>query len=38
MDFLTAFAYGGIVLLIVVNAILVSRMDIRINDDEDQER
>jgi len=37
MDFLTAMAYWGIVLLIIVNAFLVSRMQIRIDDDEAQE-
>jgi hypothetical protein len=37
MDFLTAMAYWGILLLIIVNAILVSRMEITIHDDESQE-
>ena len=36
MDFLTAMAYWGIVLLIIVNATLVARMDIKIDDDETQ--
>lgn len=36
MDFLTAFPYWGILLLVFVNAVIVSRMDVRIHDsDED---
>jgi hypothetical protein len=35
MDFLTAFAYVGILLLILLNALLVSRLGITI-DDEDE--
>jgi len=38
MDFLTAMAYWGIILLIIVNAILVSKMDIRIETDDKEER
>jgi Ni,Fe-hydrogenase I cytochrome b subunit len=38
MDFLTAMAYWGIVLLIIVNVFLVSRMEVRIDDDEAPER
>jgi len=38
MDFFTAVAYWGIILLIIGNAVLVSRMEIRIDDDENQER
>ena len=36
MDFLTGFPYWGIVLLTVINALLVYRMDITI-EDSDQE-
>jgi hypothetical protein len=35
MDFLTGFPYWGIILLVVLNAIIVTRMDIRVDDDED---
>lgn len=35
MDFLTGFPYWGIILLVILNAIIVTRMDIRIDDDED---
>ena len=35
MDFLTAFPYWGILVLIVVNALIVMRMDVRIDDPED---
>ena len=35
MDFLTAAAYIGILVLILLNALLVSRMEIRINDEEE---
>jgi len=38
MDFLTAMAYWGIVLLIIVNAVLVSKMDIRIEADDNEEQ
>jgi len=34
MDFLTASAYLGIILLILVNAFMVSRMKVKIDDDE----
>jgi hypothetical protein len=34
MDFWTAAAYWSILLLIILNTILVSRMDIQIDDDE----
>ena len=37
MDFLTAMAYWGIILLIIVNAILVSKMDIKIETDDKEE-
>jgi hypothetical protein len=33
MDFLTGIAYWGILLLIIVNAILVSRMEIKIDEE-----
>jgi hypothetical protein len=36
MDFLTAFPYWGILLVIIVNAVIVSRMDVRIDDPEDK--
>lgn len=36
MDFLTAFPYWGIMLVIIVNAIIVSRMDIRIDEPQDK--
>ena len=36
MDFLTAMAYWGIVLLVLVNALLVSRMDVSIKEDEQE--
>ena len=32
MDFLTAFPYWGIVIVIIVNALIVSRMTIHITD------
>jgi hypothetical protein len=35
MDFLTSFPYWGIIVLVVVNALIVTRMDIRVDDDED---
>ena len=35
MDFLTAFPYWGILVLIVVNALIVMRMDVRIDDPDD---
>jgi hypothetical protein len=35
MDFLTSFPYWGILIVVVVNAVLVSRMDIRIDDEDD---
>ena len=34
MDFLTAFPYWAILLIVIVNAIVVSRMDIQIKDEE----
>ena len=36
MDFLTAFPYWGILVIIIINAILVSRMKISIQEEEDQ--
>jgi len=38
MDFPTAMAYWGIILLIIVNAILVSKMDVRIDIDDNEKR
>lgn len=35
MDFMTSLPYWGIAVVVVVNAILVSRMDIRIDDEDD---
>jgi len=35
MDFLTAFPYWAIIVIIVLNAWLVSRMDVHINEDEE---
>lgn len=35
MDFLTGMAYWGIILLVIVNALLVSRMNIEIDQDEE---
>lgn len=35
MDFLTSLPYWGIIVLIIINAIIVSRMDIKIDDPED---
>lgn len=34
MDFLTGMAYWGIIVLVVVNALIVSRMKVVIHDDE----
>ena len=34
MDFLTSAAYVGILLLVIVNALLVSRIQIKIRDDD----
>jgi hypothetical protein len=34
MDFWTAMAYWGILVLIILNTILVSRMEIKVDDDE----
>jgi len=34
MDFLTSFPYWGILIVIIINAIIVSKMDIRIDDEE----
>ncbi len=36
MDFLTGLPYWGILLLVVINAIIVSRMDITIDEEEEQ--
>jgi hypothetical protein len=35
MDFLTGFPYWGIIVLVVLNAIIVTRMDVRVDDDQD---
>jgi hypothetical protein len=35
MDFLTGLPYWGIAVVVIVNALVVIRMDIRIDDDED---
>jgi hypothetical protein len=35
MDFLTSFPYWGIIVLVVLNALIVTRMNIRVDDDED---
>ena len=35
MDFLTSLPYWGIIVLVVINAIIVSRMDIKIDDKEE---
>ncbi len=37
MDFLTGMAYWGILVLVVVNALIVSRMKVVIHDDESEE-
>lgn len=34
MDFLTGMAYWGIIVLVIVNALIVSRMKVVIHDDE----
>lgn len=36
MDFLTAFPYWGILVIILLNAWLVSRMTIKFEEDEDE--
>ena len=36
MDFLTSLPYWGIIVLVVINAIIVSHMDIKIDDQEDK--
>jgi len=35
MDFLTGMAYWGILILVLANAILVSRMNVSVRDDAD---
>ena len=35
MDFLTGFPYWGIIVLVILNAIIVTRMDVRVDDDQD---
>jgi hypothetical protein len=35
MDFLTSFPYWGILLLVAINAFVVTRMDVRVDDEED---
>ena len=37
MDFLTAFPYWGIIVVIAVNAVIVSRMTIRISEQPEDE-
>lgn len=37
MDFLTAFPYWGIIIVIAVNAVIVSRMTIRISEQPEDE-
>jgi hypothetical protein len=34
MGFLTSFPYWGIIVLVVLNAIIVTRMDIRVDDED----
>ena len=34
MDFLTGMAYWGIIVLVILNAVVVSRMKVEIRDDE----
>jgi hypothetical protein len=34
MDFLTSFPYWGIIVLVVLNAIIVTRMDIRVDNED----
>ena len=34
MDFLTGFPYWGIIVVIIINAFIVSKMDIRIDEEE----
>ncbi len=36
MDFLTGMAYWGIIVLVVVNGLIVSRMEVVIHDDESE--
>lgn len=38
MDFLTAFPYWGIIIVIAVNAVIVSRMTIRISEQPKDEK
>lgn len=37
MDMLTAFPYWGIIIVIVVNAVIVSRMTVHISEQRDEE-
>lgn len=37
MDFLTAFPYWGIIVVIVLNAVIVSRMTVRISEQPEDE-
>ena len=37
MDFLTAFPYVGIIIIIIINALVVSRMTIHITDHSEEE-
>ena len=37
MDFLTAFPYWGIILVIIINAVIVSRMAIHVSEQADEE-
>jgi len=37
MDFLTGMAYWGIIVMVVINGIIVARMDVTVDDDEEQD-
>jgi hypothetical protein len=37
MDFLTGMAYWGIIVLVIVNGIIVSRMDVTVHDDDNED-
>ena len=37
MDFLTAFPYWGIIIVIAVNAVIVSRMTVRVSEQPEDE-
>lgn len=34
MDFLTGMAYWGIIVMVVLNAVIVSRMDVSVHDED----